>query len=88
MADAPSAMSPVSKLPLSAVNVWVVLSLFLTVIVAPVFAFSGVGENAKSLIVIAVPVVAPALFLLLPQAAVPTASAAIASRARKRACWG
>ena len=98
MLDVPLATSPVSKLLSSAVRVCVVESSFFTVIVAPAFALSGLGENLKSLIVItvpvvalpvvALPVVAALFFLSLPQAAEPTATAAIARTARERARRG
>ena len=57
--DEPLAISPASKLLSSAVRVCVVVSSFLTVIVAPAGALSGSGENLKSLIVITVPDVPP-----------------------------
>ena len=41
VADEPLSMSPVSKAPLLAVNVWVVLSAFLTVTLVPAFTFKG-----------------------------------------------
>ena len=82
----------------SAVTVWVVVSSFLIVIVAPAGALSGSGENLKSLIVITVPDVAPPevvfppvpalVFLSLPQAVEPSATAATASTARERAIRG
>jgi len=45
----------VSKLPSSAVMLWLVPSSFVTVMVSPTFAVKGVGEKLKFLIVIVEP---------------------------------
>jgi hypothetical protein len=61
----PLSMLPVLKELLSAVTVWVVVSLFFTVIVLPAFAVRVAGWKAKFLMVIVVADAAPVLAVLL-----------------------
>src|SRR5579871_2092965 len=96
VADAPASMSPVFHSPLSAVLVWVVVSMFLTVTVAPGFTVIDVNLKFWIVIVSGAPAAAfvPAVvcdgdeefLLLLPHAARPMANIATAMSMRMRRC--
>ena len=73
MAEAPPAMFPVSNLP-DEVAVWVVLSLFFTVTVAPAFTvrFAGLNEEAEMVMsAVEPPVLPPVLPPVFPPVVPP-----------------